>query len=207
MEEINENQAKAIKISVSFVGDASVGKTSIIHRIVKDKFEDHIQPTVGTNDFPFYNESSDPPTLIVMHDTAGQDSYRKLIPSIVRNSNICIIVYSVENTDSLESVDPWVEFIHDNSNQDTIIYLVENKCDLRENSIVIQEEEGRQKAESINAKFISVSAKTGKNINSIIEQISEDYLTKIYTNKINTVEPIIITEISDDNKSDGKKCC
>lgn len=115
-----------------FLGDQSVGKTSIITRFMYDKFDNtyqargcvispslhphrpDAQATIGI-DFlskTMYLEdrtvrlqlwcvgvdSGTPCSLIRCRDTAGQERFRSLIPSYIRDSSVAVVVYDVTST-------------------------------------------------------------------------------------------------------------
>ena len=69
-----------ISCKVVLVGDAGVGKTSIIERYVNNAFADEVESTISStysykiNDYKEYNKS----ISFDIWDTAGQEVYRSL---------------------------------------------------------------------------------------------------------------------------------
>ncbi|KAK8533767.1 hypothetical protein V6N13_028552 [Hibiscus sabdariffa] len=104
-------------------------------------------------------------------DTAGQERFRSLIPSYIRDSSVAVIVYDVANMQSFLNTSKWVEEVRSERGSDVIIVLVGNKTDLvdkRQVSI----EEGDNKARESGIMFIETSAKAGFNIKPLFRKIA-----------------------------------
>ncbi len=87
-----------LKYKLVFVGDQSVGKTSIMGRYTRDEFHPGNQPTVGV-DFVSKSIQVDGKTIrLQLWDTAGQERFRSLIPSYIRDSHVIILVYDITST-------------------------------------------------------------------------------------------------------------
>ncbi|KAH9545985.1 hypothetical protein CY35_12G073400 [Sphagnum magellanicum] len=96
-------------------------------------------------------------------DTAGQERFRSLIPSYIRDSSVAVIVFDVANKQSFLNTARWVEEVRSERGSDVIIMLVGNKTDLVEKRQV-SIEEGDAKAREFGVMFIETSAKAGFNI-------------------------------------------
>jgi Ras-related protein Rab-6A len=42
-------------------------------------------------------------------DTAGQEKFKSLIPSYIKDSQAVVVVYDITNQESFESVEKWIE--------------------------------------------------------------------------------------------------
>eukprot|EP00434_Breviolum_minutum_P037632 symbB.v1.2.033376.t1/scaffold4140.1/size44004/5 len=82
---------------VVFLGQSGTGKTSLIRQFVYRSFEPCYQATAGQQ------------IRLQLWDTAGQERFRSLVPSYLRDSSVCVIVYDVTSRDSFDSVYGWVE--------------------------------------------------------------------------------------------------
>ncbi|CAA2956174.1 ras-related RABH1b [Olea europaea subsp. europaea] len=157
------------KYKLVFLGDQSVGKTSIITRFMYDKFDNTYQATIGI-DFlskTMYLEDR----TVRLQDTAGQERFRSLIPSYIRDSSVAVIVYDVANRQSFLNTSKWIEEVRTERGSDVIIVVVGNKTDLvdkRQVSI----EEAEAKARELNVMFIETSAKAGFNIKALFRKIA-----------------------------------
>lgn len=155
---------------VVFIGNSSVGKTSIISQMIYNNSSDSQQPTVGI-DFFSKNITVGTDTIRVqIWDTAGQEQFHSLIPSYLRNSTIAVIVYDISNKESFESLEHWIKDVQDVANPALII--VGNKTDLEE-SRTVSIEDGEKFAQAQNAKFIETSARKPSNIDKLIEIIGQ----------------------------------
>ena len=85
-----------MKQKVVFLGDSSVGKTSIIARYMSGNFNAGYEATIGT-DFSTKTvpTSKGKSVQLQIWDTAGQERYRSLIPSYIRDSAAAVIVYDI----------------------------------------------------------------------------------------------------------------
>lgn len=159
------------KYKLVFLGDQSVGKTSIITRFMYDKFDNTYQATIGIDFLSKTMYLEDRTVRLQLWDTAGQERFRSLIPSYIRDSSVAVIVYDVANRQSFLNIARWVEEVRTERGSDVIIMLVGNKTDLidkRQVSI----EEGDAKAREFGVMFIETSAKAGFNIKALFRKIA-----------------------------------
>ncbi|KAE8715121.1 Ras-related protein Rab-6A [Hibiscus syriacus] len=180
------------KYKLVFLGDQSVGKTSIISRFMYDKFDNNYQATIGIDFLSKTMYLEDRTVRLQLWDTAGQERFRSLIPSYIRDSSVAVIVYDVASVSSFLCVfcyliiyfldrlpgrqsflntSNWIEEVRAERGSDVIIMLVGNKTDLvdkRQVSVA----EGEAKAREINVMFIEASAKAGFNIKVLFRKIA-----------------------------------
>ena len=89
------------KFKVVFLGESSVGKTSLINRFLHDHFDIVYRATVGI-DFMTKRVLRDDQKCVKFQiwDTAGQERFRSLIPSYVHKSSIAVVVYDITNAET-----------------------------------------------------------------------------------------------------------
>nr|XP_016472835.1 PREDICTED: ras-related protein RABH1e-like [Nicotiana tabacum] len=104
-------------------------------------------------------------------DTAGQERFRSLIPSYIRDSSVAVIVYDVANRQSFLNTSKWIEEVRTERGSDVIIVLVGNKTDLVDKRQV-STEEGDAKAREFGVMYIETSAKAGFNIKPLFRKIA-----------------------------------
>ena len=73
-------------------------------------------------------------------DTAGQQRFRSLIPSYLKDSHLCILVYDLANPASLDSLLKWMELYDMNREYAAFSVAVGNKCDLASRYLCIHVE-------------------------------------------------------------------
>lgn len=159
------------KYKLVFLGDQSVGKTSIITRFMYDKFDVNYQPTIGIDFLSKTMYLEDRTVRLQLWDTAGQERFRSLIPSYIRDSSVAVIVYDVSNRQSFLNTARWVEEVRTERGKDVVIVLVGNKTDLVDKRQV-SVEEGETKTKELGALMIETSAKAGFNIKGLFRKIA-----------------------------------
>ena len=150
--------AGIIRYKLIFIGDAGVGKTTIINVIQGNPFQEQYEETIGVDFWPKTIQFQGKEIKLQMWDTAGQERYKGLIPSYVRNSSIIFLVYDVSNENSFNNMPSWIEFIKKIENlENTLLVLIANKIDIKER--IINTTQGKQLAEKENLIFYEISAK------------------------------------------------
>ncbi|EEE67212.1 hypothetical protein OsJ_24329 [Oryza sativa Japonica Group] len=122
------------KYKLVFLGDQSVGKTSIITRFMYDKFDNTYQATIGIDFLSKTMYLEDRTVRLQLWDTAGQERFRSLIPSYIRDSSVAVIVFDVASRQSFLNTSKWIEEVRTERGSDVIIVLVGNKTDLVDKS-------------------------------------------------------------------------
>ena len=151
----------AIRYKIIFVGDAGVGKTTIINRINDNKFQSAYDATIGVDFWPKKINFRGNEITLQIWDTAGQERYRGLIPSYVRNSSIVFIVFDITNRKTFESIPKWIELIK-SIEKNNILVLIGNKEDLKEKRKV-EKKEGNELAKKNEIAYYELSAKKDNN--------------------------------------------
>jgi Ras-related protein Rab-6A len=159
------------KYKLVFLGDQSVGKTSIITRFMYDKFDNNYQATIGIDFLSKTMYLEDRTVRLQLWDTAGQERFRSLIPSYIRDSSVAVVVYDVINRTSFLSTSKWIDDVRNERGNDVILVLVGNKTDQAEKRQV-SVEEGEAKAKEHGIMFIETSAKAGFNVKALFRKIA-----------------------------------
>uniref|UniRef100_A0A4W3I860 RAB41, member RAS oncogene family n=1 Tax=Callorhinchus milii TaxID=7868 RepID=A0A4W3I860_CALMI len=163
------------KFKLVFLGEQSVGKTSLITRFMYDSFDNTYQATIGI-DFlskTMYLEDRTVSSNVRLQlwDTAGQERFRSLIPSYIRDSTIAVVVYDITNLNSFQQTSKWIDDVRTERGSDVIIMLVGNKTDLADKRQVSMEE-GERKARELNVMYIETSAKAGYNVKQLFRRVA-----------------------------------
>ena len=83
------------KYKLVFLGNQSVGKTSIITRFMYDTFDSTYQATIGIDFITKTMYLEDRTIRLQLWDTAGQERFRSLLPSYIRDSTVAVVVYDI----------------------------------------------------------------------------------------------------------------
>tara|TARA_B100000963_G_scaffold362019_1_gene402122 strand:+ start:2297 stop:3022 length:726 start_codon:yes stop_codon:yes gene_type:complete len=159
----------ALHIKCVILGEANVGKTSLITRYFYGKFHQFCESTIGCS---FSNKSIEidgSKYKLDVWDTAGQEKYRGLMPMYYRNADIvflCIDLTEKNKSKIIENYNYWCKQIDAHSdNPDRIIILVGTKSDHRQLSMT--EEEIRNLIQEKKYKYFETSSKTNSGINEL----------------------------------------
>ncbi|XP_062948848.1 ras-related protein Rab-6A isoform X1 [Cynocephalus volans] len=159
------------KFKLVFLGEQSVGKTSLITRFMYDSFDNTYQATIGIDFLSKTMYLEDRTVRLQLWDTAGQERFRSLIPSYIRDSTVAVVVYDITNVNSFQQTTKWIDDVRTERGSDVIIMLVGNKTDLADKRQV-SIEEGERKAKELNVMFIETSAKAGYNVKQFEQEVS-----------------------------------
>ncbi|XP_067632149.1 mitochondrial Rho GTPase isoform X5 [Eurosta solidaginis] len=136
MVQYNSAQRKSVRILL--VGDAGVGKTSLILSLVSEEFPEDVPPKAEEITIPANVTPEQVPTNIVDYSSTEQTD-GTLNEEIIKAHVVCI-VYSVEDDDSLDRITThWLPLIRNAVGADQQrkpIVLVGNKVDLIEYSTI-----------------------------------------------------------------------
>ena len=105
-------------------------------------------------------------------DTAGQERYRSLAPMYYRGASAAVIVFDITRKDSFAGAKSWVKELQRRGDNDVIIALTGNKCDM-ESSRKVQTEEAEQYARDSDIIYLETSAKTGHNVHQLFVEIAK----------------------------------
>ncbi|KAL8712916.1 MAG: hypothetical protein Q9220_002774 [cf. Caloplaca sp. 1 TL-2023] len=160
------------KFKLVFLGEQSVGKTSLITRFMYDSFDNMYQATIGIDFLSKTMYLEDRTVRLQLWDTAGQERFRSLIPSYIRDSSVAVVVYDISSLKSFQNTRKWVDDVRGERGQDVIIVLVGNKTDLGDKREVTQSM-GEEEAKRCGAIFVETSAKAGANVKGLFRRIAQ----------------------------------
>lgn len=118
-------------IKVVVIGNASVGKSSIMIRFADNSFNEFYVNTIGV-DFRFKTiEARSKKVKLQIWDTAGQEKFRAISNTYYRGSDAILLVYDITDAASRQDLDTyWVSQIAQHCPEVPYILLVGNKSDL-----------------------------------------------------------------------------
>jgi small GTP-binding protein len=159
---------------VVLIGEAGVGKTSIIRRAESNDFDSEAAPTVGT---AFAKVTVEKYGELKIWDTAGQEAYRSLVSVYYRGAHCVIVVFAVNSRVTFESVTSWIDMLKEDMDKLPALIIVGNKTDMREDYAGNNECVGYQEALDLSQKYGAVycetSCKTAEGIGRLVEQMAK----------------------------------
>ena len=166
-------------INAVFLGDDSVGKTSIINRIKKESFNSGEKHTEGIYVSNYQYKNNKMKLEIKISDVDNSKKNSKEFGNTLKESEMFFLVYDVKNKQSFDNIEYWVEGIlklKDSPNK-ILIYVLANKNDKNENSDNTQLiGEGKDYALENNYMFRVISAKDNEGIHGLIDESVNNYL-------------------------------
>lgn len=124
---------------VVLVGDQSVGKTSLLERIVYNKYKHHDVPTIGVEfQAKILTLLNDKKIKCQVWDTAGQEAFAPIIKTYFRGSAGVMVCYDVTDPDALKNVKKWIRDVSPSVPRCSSWIIIgtkidqEPKCDLGE---------------------------------------------------------------------------
>ena len=158
---------------VIVIGNSGVGKSSLSIRAARHTFAENYFATVGVEFFTMNIKYDNKVIKLQIWDTCGQEIYRSLISNFYRNSSLAIIVFSITDHASFDSIDQWLKELKSNSSPDIKIFLIGNKIDL-ESQRAVSYEQGQNLKNDYNLDyFVESSAKDGKNTEAIFVEAAK----------------------------------
>ncbi len=164
------------RIKVIIIGEAGVGKTSLVKKFVSGRFTSDYRVSIGAN--LFVKElilNSDVDVSIQIWDIAGQEKWVKMRHLYYRGAHGALIVGDLTRGNTFEQLK---EFWNPDLKKfcgDIPKILVVNKVDLEP---IVSNSDIEKLAQNINVKAtISTSAKNGQNVEEAFHQIAEAIVT------------------------------
>lgn len=121
----------AFKWKIVIVGDAAVGKTSLIRRYTTDSFEKDYISTLGMQFSKYEEDVAGEKVELLLWDLAGQESFSTLRERFYAGSSGAIIVFSLspEEIETYNHVAKWLSDIKETCGNIPVM-LFGNKADL-----------------------------------------------------------------------------
>ncbi|OHS99357.1 Ras-related protein RABA1c [Tritrichomonas foetus] len=154
------------------LGNSSVGKSSLVYRMVHNEFKTDIPPTTAVAHVMLTLDPSDP-FDVQMWDTAGMERYRSINKIYTRDAVCALLVFDFTQSSSFTSLDTWKsDFISGDPDPDATIILIGNKSD-KNDDFEVELNDAKKWADDHNIKFFPVSALDGSGIDELLQELSK----------------------------------
>ncbi len=176
-----------LKAKVCIVGEAAVGKTSLIRRYVEDSFDDRYISTLGSKVSlkrvwltPKGDASKQLEVQLSIWDLIGERSYLDTLhQDYLRGAQGLIAVCDVTRYSTFEALDQWLTAARKIAG-DMPVVLVVNKKDLKDQVICLYDEhEPEEKARRYGGFALWASAKSGENVNPAFGNLTLAIVRKV----------------------------
>ncbi len=169
-----------MKAKVCLVGEAAVGKTSMVRRFVLDEFDDRYVTTLGAKvskkelAIDVASEDRRIQMDMTVWDIMGEKGFRELLKdAYFQGARGILAVCDITRYSTLKELDDWVTSIFKVVGEIPVVYAV-NKNDLRDEVMILYgEKEITQAAKAFDAPWMHTSAKTGENVEAAFRALGE----------------------------------
>jgi small GTP-binding protein len=173
---------KEFVFKIVVLGDAAVGKTSLINMYIEQSFSEDYKPTLGANIIrkDVYVDKINASVRLIMWDLAGQEKYNVIRSMYFQGCVGALLVYDVTRSNTFETIDSkWLKDFKKYVKKEGTYILIGNKVDLKDERVV-STEEGENYAKKIEASdFIETSAKYGENVEQAFNNLVHQILKKL----------------------------
>ena len=154
---------------IPLLGDPSVGKTCIVEQMLNGKFLNNSKPNVGVLTTQIQVQLLNRIIPLSIWDTAGQETYRSLVPLYTRNSSAILLVFDLSNKLTFLNIPKWLKYIRGELNLNCPIFLCANKIDT---DFTISIEEIKSFGSEFQCEVFFTSALTGEGIKDLLQAIA-----------------------------------
>jgi len=118
-------------LKIIILGDSGVGKTSLMHQFVSQRFDSRYKATIGADFMTKDVEVGGRTVTLQIWDTAGQERFQSLGSAFYRGADACMLVFDVTQQEGFSHINSWLEeFSIQAGRRDSV--LIGNKTDLEE---------------------------------------------------------------------------
>jgi len=203
-------------LKLVLVGDSGVGKTNLLNRFSKNRFDPNSRNTIGVDFCAVDLQIKDKKVRVQFWDTAGQEKYRAISSAYYKNAHGAIIVYDITSRETFENVDNWINELKEHCDKNVKVVIVGNKNDLTEERQVLTVD-GQKLAKKRGFYFFETSAKVDEQntVHKAFTRVIEEIITSLQNEETTATEQDLIslkskTEIHDNNPAQNRQdkgCC
>lgn len=157
------------KPKILFLGENSVGKTSLIYKYVYDIFNLSLKPTQHIDNLNKTVSINNKALSLNLISLNGHDRFKSISLDYIKICSVAVVVFEITNKQSFECAKNWGEVVKSEKPGCKLV-LVGNKIDkafLR----VVSIQEALDFSENIGAGYVETSAYTGENVKEMFRMI------------------------------------
>jgi small GTP-binding protein len=169
---------------ICLLGDAAVGKTSLIKRYVYSMFDDKYITTIGTKvtkksisySKPFGGQTTEIRLTLLIWDILGQKQYSRLHPVYYQGAEGALVVCDGSRPETISSIDEWAKTFQEVVGPVPLIFLI-NKADLFDQK-AFDASAVNKLCTQYKARWLFTSAKDGLNVDKSFTDLGDDLCTR-----------------------------
>ena len=157
---------------VVLLGSSTVGKTSILNRLMRDSYTPDTVTTIGTGFKSKTIQVGNIHVKLQIWDTGGHERFRSLAPMYFHDADAAIIVYDILSQQSFQEVEYWLKDLMEKGPPTITIARAGNKSDLS-NIRAVSKQNGIDFAgKHCIPIFMETSALSGENIPQLFQEVA-----------------------------------
>ena len=196
-----------ISLKIIMLGASTVGKTSIFVRYFQDDFSQNTLSTVGVDFKTNFFKFGETKIKVNYIDSAGQEKFKSISTNYLKGTDGVILVFDLTKRETLNLVTYWADCIQKNNRENIGLILFGNKSDLK-NDRQVSYEEGKNLGKNLGCKYYEGSAKTGENIDFIMNEIAKiSYFEWKKTGERRSSMRISMASVGSQAHKNKKGCC
>ena len=197
--------SESMDLKIVVLGASSVGKTSILYRYCNGIFQNGTLPTIGAGFFTHMVQIDNCNITLILWDTAGEEKFKSVAPSLRHGANALILVYDTTKRDTFDEMSIYYDMFMDNVetdlSSDLPILVLGNKIDLPEDT-TIDDHLVKSWCEACKIPLqFRCSALNGQNIESSITELVK------FVIKQEKKAPVPVLQIQNPENNEHKSFC
>lgn len=166
-----ESSTRPVRIKIISMGNAGVGKSTLIKRFCEGKFVRSYLETVGV-DYGVKKIDLDGNVVrINFWDFSGHEAFAEVRNELYKGTHGAILVFDVNTKDTFDALDGWLREARTFGALRTVYVLVGNKIDLSSSSSrkgkssrQVSRKQAKRWASAHDMEYFEVSSATGANV-------------------------------------------
>ncbi len=199
---------RVIDKKVVILGHTGVGNTCLVNAYAKGYFSGNTTTTIGAAYLHrIVDVDRDYRVSMQIWDTAGQERFHSMLPMYYRGAFGAVLVYDVTDPASMDKLAEWVTELRNKASPDCVLAIAANKSDLVQDPSLacVPQEEAERFAATHGAVLFQTSAKTGKGVNSIFQDLAQKMLQAHLASETPAEAPSTVT-LKDEDEQEGGGC-
>lgn len=197
-----------VEPKVVYLGDAKVGKTTLIGCMQTNKFHEAYKITIGAAYETVICRIAGQEGKLICWDTAGQEKGNALTKQYYRGADMVCLCFALDDPNSFARIEFWRNMLIENIGGQTTIFLVGCKSDLDHK---VKASDIQKLCEKYEMEYFETSAKAIVNVSDLIKRmffLSAASQSTRAVKKIQMKEPareVVLTKETGAKKK--KSCC